>query len=68
MLGREPSDISVGDIVRAVEGSIVRCDVDLETPAYSTVEALWGELTKHIEGRLNSTDIKTLTAGAQGRA
>jgi Rrf2 family iron-sulfur cluster assembly transcriptional regulator len=68
MLGREPSLISMGDVVRAVEGSVVRCDVDIETPAYAAVEALWGDLTKNIEGRLNSTDIKTMIARAQGRA
>jgi len=67
-LAKEPSQISLGDVTRAVEGWVVRCDVDIETPAYAKVEALWGEITKSIEERLNSTDLKTFAGTAQGRA
>jgi Rrf2 family protein len=67
-LSREPSQISLGDVTRAVEGSVVRCDVDIETPAYAAVEAIWGGLTKSIEERLNSTDIKMLAAMTKGKA
>ena len=68
LLAKDPSLISMGDVTRAIEGSVVHCDVDVDTPAYATVEAVYGEITKSIEERLNSTDLKTLAEMANGPA
>ena len=68
-LAREPESISMGEIVRTLEGDLglVECinnpDACAEREGCLT-RALWADLSQHIQARLDSLSLADLAAGA----
>jgi Rrf2 family protein len=71
VLSREPESISMGEIVRALEGelALVNCVTDpdaCDEREGCLTRALWADLSKHIQARLDSLTLADLASGALG--
>jgi len=65
-LGRIPSKISLGDIVRAVEGPVMRFAPASPGLTARLLAGVWAEIGEHLEKRLDSMDLYSITEKAQG--
>lgn len=65
VLTREPNDISIGDIFRAVEGPITPCErlkgqEDCIHGSFCPASLVWGKLKKSIDETLNSMSLQDM--------
>ena len=65
-LGRIPSKITLGDIVRAIEGPVMRFAPASQSLTAKLLAGVWAEIGEHLEKRLDSVDLYTITEKAQG--
>ena len=59
-LARAPEDITLKNVVEAVEGDLQMIDVKLED---RTLQAVWNELQADFIGLLAATDVQSLING-----
>ena len=66
LLGRLPSKISLGDIVRAVDGPVLRSVPVSKSQTAALLSGVWKEIGEYFERRLDSVDLYTISEKAQG--
>lgn len=65
LLSRIPSKISLGDIVRAVEGPAMKFETVADSPSWSVLRDVWREAAERYERHLDSIDLYTISSKAQ---
>jgi Rrf2 family protein len=65
LLSRIPSKISLGDIVRAVEGPAMKFEHCSDSPAWSVLCEVWKDAADRYERHLDSIDLYSISAKAQ---
>ena len=65
-LGRIPSKITLGDIVRAVEGPVMASGPVSKSQTALFLSGVWREVGERFEKRLDAQDLYTLAEKAQG--
>jgi Rrf2 family protein len=66
LLGRIPSKITLGDIVRAVEGPVMTFSPVSKSQTALLLSGVWREVGEHFEKRLDALDLYTIAEKAQG--
>ena len=68
LLGRIPSKISLGDIVRAVEGPVMRHVPVSKSQTALILSGIWKEIGDYFEKHLDSIDLYEISEKAQGQS
>jgi Rrf2 family cysteine metabolism transcriptional repressor len=66
LLSRIPSKISLGDIVRAIEGPVLKYGTQGASPSWIVLASLWREAGEQFEKHLDSIDLYTIASKAHG--
>lgn len=66
LLARIPSKITLGDIVRAVDGPVLRSTPVSKSQTAALLSGVWKEIGEYFEKRLDAVDLYTISEKAQG--
>lgn len=66
LLGRIPSKITLGDIVRAVDGPVLRSVPVSKSQTAALLSGVWKDIGEAFERRLDAADLYTISEKAQG--
>ena len=68
LLGRLPSKISLGDIVRAVDGPVMRYAPVTKSQTALILSGIWKGIGEYFEKHLDELDLYTISEKAQGQS
>ncbi len=64
-LAQQPEDITMLDIVRAVEGDILGIDSDRQGESGARVVAIWTDVAKHLEAKMTAITLREMMSQDQ---
>lgn len=63
MLARSPGDITLADIIRAIEGEVLGIDSDRKGESGGRVAEVWSELANHLANYAEATTLLEMSTG-----